>query len=126
MPAPGDAPATAVVKQYIPAAIADRCADYPLPHDSPLAEGLIGAVRCQPTGSAAPGDVWYFEYADQAALTAAFAGLTRGGYQAGDCRAAGEEFEYTTDEAAGDRVGGCAAIRPREWPRSPGRTPTSA
>jgi hypothetical protein len=67
-------------------------------------EGLIDAIRCQPSGPGAPADVWYFGYADQSALTAAFAGLTRGDYQAGDCRA-GQEFEYTTDEAAGDRVG---------------------
>ena len=94
-----------MVEQHIPAAIADSCADYPLPDDSPLAEGLIGAVRCQPTGPAAPDDVWYLEYADQSALSAAFASLTPGDFQAGDCQAADQEFEYTTDESAGDRVG---------------------
>jgi hypothetical protein len=76
-----------VVKQYIPAAIAD----FPLGRRLTTGGGSVGAVRCQPTGSAAPADVWYFEYADLAALTAAFAGLTRGAYQAGDRRAAGEE-----------------------------------
>ncbi|HSU34839.1 MAG TPA: hypothetical protein VLJ88_04190 [Propionibacteriaceae bacterium] len=61
------------------------------------------AIR--PAGPAAPGDVFYFEYADQSALSAAFVALTPGDYQAGDCQAADQELEYTTDEAPGDRVG---------------------
>lgn len=73
------------------------CAD-----DTPIGAGLVGAVRCHPTGPNAPEEVWYFQYTDQESMSAAFAELTPGAYTAGDCRAAGQELDYINVAARAD------------------------
>jgi hypothetical protein len=63
-------------------------------------------VQCQPTGADSPADVWYLQYADANAMSAAFAEVTgTASYDDGDCSAPGQQFAYTTDEAPG-RVAG--------------------
>jgi hypothetical protein len=63
-------------------------------------------VQCQPTGANAPADVWYLQYADADAMSAAFDEVTGStSYANGDCTAPGKQFAYVTAEAPG-RVAG--------------------
>ena len=101
-----DTSASPQLLRRLPVAIAKTCEAFPISKDSTYAEGLVRAVQCQPTGADAPADVWYLQYADADAMSAAFAevtGSTR--YVDGDCTAPGQQFAYVTDEAPG-RVAG--------------------
>ena len=90
----------------IPAAIVETCQAFPVPANSPYAAGLVRAVQCQPTGTDAPADVWYLQYAGAEALSAVFAEVSGSAdYADDDCTAPGQQFAYVTDEAPG-RVAG--------------------
>ena len=106
-PAPtADTSASPQLLRRLPVAIAETCEAFPISKDSTYAEGLVRAVQCQPTGADAPADVWYLQYADADAMSAAFAEVTGSArYVDGDCTAPGQQFAYVTDEAPG-RVAG--------------------
>ena len=96
----------AQLTRRIPDAIADTCQAFSVPADSPYAKDLVRAVQCQPTGAEAPADVWYLQYADADAMSAAFTEVTgSANYSEGSCDQPGQQFAYVTDEAPG-RVAG--------------------
>jgi hypothetical protein len=103
---PASASAAPQLLRHLPAAIAGTCQAFSFPADSPYAKGLLRAAQCQPRGPEAPADVWYLQYADADAMSAAFAEVTgSSSYANGDCSAPGQQFAYVTDEAP-NRVAG--------------------
>jgi hypothetical protein len=85
---------------HIPVEIRDTCDDY-TSDDKILSVDLVVAVKCSPTGTGAPKNVWYFSYSDTAAMKTAFSGFVKGTYKTGDCTK--EQQQLTTETTEGGK-----------------------
>jgi len=107
-PTPGNPTglSTSELRTHIPRDIRARCEDYVPPGGDPLAVKLVGALRCELTAKGSPAKVWYFEYADNAAMDTAYKPYTEGTFTTGDCTAKGQKMDYTTTEQGKKLPGG--------------------
>jgi tetratricopeptide (TPR) repeat protein len=107
-PSPDGTPGltTSELRTHIPRDIRATCKDYVPPSGDPLEVKLVGALRCEPTESDSPNQVWYFEYTDNAAMDAAYAPYTKGTFVKGDCKAKGQKMDFTTTEQGKKLPGG--------------------
>jgi hypothetical protein len=85
---------------HIPVEVRDTCDDY-ASDDKILSVDLVVAVKCSPTGTGAPNNVWYFSYSDTAAMKTAFSGFVKGTYKTGDCTK--EQQQLTTETTEGGK-----------------------
>jgi hypothetical protein len=85
---------------HIPVEIRDTCDDY-TSEDKVLSVDLVVAVKCSPTATGAPKNVWYFNYSDTAAMKKAFDGFVKGTYKTGDCTK--EQQTLTTETTEGGK-----------------------
>ena len=97
---------TSELRTHIPVDIRPTCTDYAPPAGDPLNVKLVGALKCAPTEASAPKQVWYFAYADNAAMDAAYAPYTKGTFVKGDCKAKGQKMTFTTTEQGKKLPGG--------------------
>jgi hypothetical protein len=95
---------TSNLRTHIPTDIRTSCTDY-TPGDA-LEANLIGAVRCEPTGTGVPEKVWYFEFPDNSAMDVAYAAYIRGNFSKGDCTKNRQKMDYTTTEKGKKLPGG--------------------
>jgi hypothetical protein len=107
-PSPGGTASlsTSELRTHIPRDIRASCNDYVPPAGDPLEVKLVGALRCELTAPDSPSQVWYFEYADNAAMDAAYRPYTKGTFTKGDCKAKGQKMDYTTTEQGKKLPGG--------------------
>jgi hypothetical protein len=82
---------------HIPVEIRDTCDDY-TSEDKVLSVDLVVALKCSPTGTGAPNNVWYFDYKDTAAMKKAFSGFVKGTYKTGDCTKEQQQLTTVTTE----------------------------
>ena len=94
------------LRTHIPTDIRTTCADYSPPAGDALEVKLVGALRCEPTGSGVPVKVWYFEFPDNSAMDTAYAAYIRGNFTKGDCTKNRQKMDYTTTEKGKKLPGG--------------------
>jgi hypothetical protein len=97
---------TSNLRTHIPTDIRTSCTDYAPPAGDALETKLVGAVRCQLTGTGVPDKVWYFEFPDNSAMDTAYAAYIRGQYTKGDCTKNRQKMDYTTTEKGKKLPGG--------------------
>jgi hypothetical protein len=97
--------ATTELLSHIPVEIRDTCDDYNS-DDKVLSVDLVVAVKCSPTGTGAPKNVWYFDYEDTAGMKKAFEGFVKGTYKSGDCTKEQQQLTTQTTEGGKKLPGG--------------------
>jgi hypothetical protein len=105
-PKPTPSYSTSNLRTHIPTDIRTSCKDYIPPAGDALEVKLIGAIRCEPTGTGVPAKVWYFEYPDTAAMDTAYAAYVSGDFKKGDCTAKRQRMDFTTTEKGKKLPGG--------------------
>ena len=107
-PPPGASPTldTSELRTHIPTDIRSTCAEYAPPAGDDLEIKLVGALRCELTGTDTPDKVWYFEYPNTTAMDAAFKPYTAGEFTKGECEAKQQKMDYTTTEKKKKLPGG--------------------
>jgi len=97
---------TSNLRTHIPTDIRTSCTDYAPSAGDALEAKLIGAVRCEPTGTGVPEKIWYFEFPDNSAMDVAYAAYIRGNFSKGDCTKNRQKMDYTTTEKGKKLPGG--------------------